>query len=67
MRLAGGIARIERIAYLYASGWAGGHSPFRAFYEKARSRGWKAGEIDCGHDVMLDRPEEVTQLLLQSL
>ena len=67
VQLTGAIARIKRVSYLLATGWAGGHSPFRPFYEKARSRGWQAGEIDCGHDVMLDRPEEVTQLLLRSL
>jgi pimeloyl-ACP methyl ester carboxylesterase len=59
-----GLARINRVAYTYASGWAGGQSPFRPFYEKAKARGWMTSEIDCGHDVMLDRPDAVTALLL---
>lgn len=62
--LTGGLARIESISYVYASGWAGGQSPFQPFYARARSRGWHTSEIDCGHDVMLDRPQELTQLLL---
>lgn len=63
---AGGRARIKDISYLFAAGWAGANSPFRPFYEKARSRGWRAAEIDCGHDVMLDRPDAVTALLTGS-
>jgi hypothetical protein len=42
----------------------GEQSPFRPFYEKAKARGWATSEIDCGHDVMLDRPDAVTALLL---
>ncbi|HTV80904.1 MAG TPA: alpha/beta fold hydrolase [Steroidobacteraceae bacterium] len=67
VRLSGAGAQVERVTYLYASGWAGYQSPFHPFYERARDRGWKALEIDCGHDVMLDRPAEVTQLLLDSV
>ncbi len=67
VQLTGGIARIKHISYMYASGWAGSQSPFRPFYAKARSRGWKTSEIDCGHDVMLDRPDAVTTLLRDSL
>ncbi len=62
--MTGGLGRINRVAYAYASGWAGGQSPFRPFYEKAVARGWATSEIDCGHDVMLDRPDAVTALLL---
>jgi hypothetical protein len=55
------------VTYVYASGWAGQQSPFHPFYEKARSRGWTTYEMDCGHDVMLDRPADITRLLLDSL
>lgn len=67
VQLTGGLARLERIAYVYASGWAGLESPFRPFYEKAQARGWRTYELDCGHDVMLDRPDELTALLLDNL
>jgi pimeloyl-ACP methyl ester carboxylesterase len=66
-QLTGGVARIQRSSYLYASGWAGYQSPFHPFYEKARSRGWRTGEIACGHDVMLDEPEALVTFLLESL
>jgi pimeloyl-ACP methyl ester carboxylesterase len=66
-KLAGDIGRVNRIAYAFASGWAGGQSPFRPFYEQARARGWATCEIDCGHDVMLDRPDAVTELLLNNV
>jgi len=67
VQLTGGLARIKRIAYLYASGWAGGQSFFRPFYDKARARGWQTSEVDCGHDVMLDRPDAATRVLLDGL
>jgi pimeloyl-ACP methyl ester carboxylesterase len=65
--LTGGLSRVRQIVYLYAAGWAGGVSPFHAHYRKARARGWRSSQIDCGHDVMLDRPEAVTSLLLSCL
>jgi pimeloyl-ACP methyl ester carboxylesterase len=67
VQLTGGLARIERIAYVYAGGWAGGESFFRPFYEKAKARGWRAYELDSGHDVMLDCPDQLTTLLLENL
>jgi pimeloyl-ACP methyl ester carboxylesterase len=66
-QLTGGLARIKRIAYVYASGWAGLESPFRPFYEKAKARGWRTYDLDSGHDVMLDCPDELTALLLENL
>ena len=62
LRLTGGIGRIDSIAYVLANGWT--PSPFPQFYEKAKARGWKTLTLACGHDLMLDRPEEVTQELL---
>jgi pimeloyl-ACP methyl ester carboxylesterase len=59
--------QVSRVAYAFASGWAGDQSPFYPFYQKAKSRGWVTSELDCGHDVMLDQPEAVTALLLSSL
>ena len=48
--------------FILASGW--NESPFRKFYERAQASGWKTLSIPCGHDVMLDRPGELTQALL---
>jgi pimeloyl-ACP methyl ester carboxylesterase len=38
-------------------------SPFPPHYERAKVKGWATATIDCGHDVMLDRPEELTGIL----
>jgi len=52
---------IKNTAYILASGWSG--SPFPPFYEQAKRQGWSTQAIDCGHDVMLDRPDELTAAL----
>jgi pimeloyl-ACP methyl ester carboxylesterase len=59
-----GAAAVRSIHYIYAAGWEG--TPFTGFYEAAKARGWSTQEIACGHDVMLDRPEELTAALLQA-
>jgi pimeloyl-ACP methyl ester carboxylesterase len=38
-------------------------SPFLPHYERAKVKGWSTATVDCGHDVMLDRPEELTGIL----
>ena len=53
---------IANIGYIRASGF---ESPFGQFYAKAGERGWWREELACGHDVMLDMPNELTALLLQ--
>jgi pimeloyl-ACP methyl ester carboxylesterase len=62
LRLTGAINRIEHIVYILATGWS--LSPFSQFYDKAKTKGWKTLTLACGHDVMLDQPEELTQELL---
>ena len=67
VRLTGRLATIGRIGYVFASGWGGGHSPFIPFHEKAKARGWRTHEMPCGHDVMIDQPAELTEILLGSV
>ncbi len=62
LRLTGAINRIENSTYILATEWS--PSPFPQFYEKAKAKGWKTLTLACGHDVMLDRPEELTQELI---
>jgi len=64
VRLTDPAGSIDNISYILATGWA--PSPFGQILESAKQASWKTTEIDCGHDVMLDRPEELVQLL-QSL
>jgi pimeloyl-ACP methyl ester carboxylesterase len=53
---------IANIGYILASRFDG---PFGQFYAQARERRWWQEELACGHDVMLDMPNELTALLLQ--
>lgn len=62
LNLTGAVERIRNITYILAGGW--GPSPFPMFCEKAKAKGWKTMTINCGHDVMLDEPEQLTQALL---
>lgn len=66
LRLAGGIEKIKNITFILATSYTDG-SPFPPFYEKAKAKGWKTRTVPCGHDVMLDLPEELTTLLAEAL
>jgi pimeloyl-ACP methyl ester carboxylesterase len=50
-----------RTTFILATGFH--DSPFPPHYERARVKGWATATIDSGHDVMLDRPEELTAVL----
>src|SRR5258708_15652847 len=62
LHLTGEIDRIEHITFILATGWA--PSPFPHFCDLAKARGWKTVNMECGHDIMLDLPEELTRELL---
>jgi pimeloyl-ACP methyl ester carboxylesterase len=64
LHLTGAISQIKNVTYILASGW--GPGPFLQSYEQAKVKGWKTIAIECGHDVMLDRPEELTAALLSA-
>jgi pimeloyl-ACP methyl ester carboxylesterase len=55
---------VKPTTFILATGFT--DSPFPAFYERAKAKGWKTLTIACGHDVMLDRPEELTKALLDA-
>src|SRR5258707_595747 len=50
------------IGYILPCGFEG---PFRQLYAKAGGRRWWQEELALGHDVMLDMPHELPDLLLQ--
>ena len=50
-------------AHILATGWD--NSPFRAAHERAKAKGWKTRTVTCGHEVMLELPGELTDLLLE--
>lgn len=62
IHLTGAINRIENVTFILANGWA--PSPIPPFYEQAKAKGWKTLTMSCGHDVMLDQPEELAEELL---
>jgi hypothetical protein len=62
IHLTGAINRIENVTFILANAWA--PSPVPPFYEKAKAKGWKTLTMSCGHDVMLDQPEELAEELL---
>ena len=63
LRLTGGIDTIKNVTFILASGFSEG-SAFPPFYEKAKARGWQTRTVSCGHDVMLDQPDQLTGMLL---
>jgi pimeloyl-ACP methyl ester carboxylesterase len=64
LRLNGKIDAVKDVAYILATGYS--DSPFLPSYERAKARGWKTLSLACGHDVMLDMPEELTKILLSA-
>lgn len=61
VRLSGARERIARKAYIRASAYPS--VPFDAALAKARDRGWRSYEVACGHDVMIDAPERLAEIL----
>ena len=61
----GGIKKIKNVTFILATGFVEG-SPFPPFYHKAKAMGWNTTTVPCGHDVMLDRPEELMRVLLDA-
>jgi pimeloyl-ACP methyl ester carboxylesterase len=50
-----------KITYVLATGYEG--SPFTPFHALAEKRGWRTVSVACGHDVMLDRPDDLVRIL----
>ena len=65
IRLTGALDGIPDFTHILATGYRE-DSPFRASHERARQKGWKTRTVACGHDVMLDLPDELTALLLEN-
>ena len=60
--LTGGGDKIANRLYILADGWD--PSPFRHFAAKFKDKsGWEVVKVPCGHDVMVDLPQELAQQL----
>ena len=65
LRLSGAHARVARRVFIKAGAYV--PSPFDAAFERLKSdRGWIVHSVACGHDVMVDRPDELAALLIRS-
>ena len=61
IRLNGRFSTPQNTTFILATGFS--DSPFPPFYEQARTKDWTTMTLPCGHDVMLDQPQELTEIL----
>ncbi len=61
LTLTGARERIANRAYIRATGYPSPY--FDAGLASARAKNWRIHEVPCGHDVMLDMPERLTEIL----
>jgi pimeloyl-ACP methyl ester carboxylesterase len=62
IRIGNNADRIADHTYIHASRW--GNPQIDAQYELAKKRdGWKVFEVACGHDIMIDAPNELASIL----
>ena len=53
-----------KTTHILATGYE--QSPFPPFHELAKRNGYKTRTVDCGHDVMLDKPNELVAMLREA-
>jgi pimeloyl-ACP methyl ester carboxylesterase len=61
LALTGARERIAKRSYIRATGYPS--QPFDRGLADARAKGWRTYEVACGHDVMLDMPERLAEIL----
>ena len=68
LTLTGALDRIGRKTYVVTTKWPmPGPTPFSATAERlAKDPTWRMEELACGHDMMIEMPEETCQLLLRA-
>jgi pimeloyl-ACP methyl ester carboxylesterase len=60
-----GIAPVRSKVYVLAEGWGTGPG-FRRYYNMVKDdKAWMTHALPCGHDVMLDMPEALAEILLK--
>ena len=62
IKLSGKGDPVKRVTFILATDFPDSHFPRST---SAKVRGWKTLTMPCGHDVMLDRPEQLTGALLE--
>jgi pimeloyl-ACP methyl ester carboxylesterase len=65
IRLGSNADRIANHTYIWAANW--GNSQIAKQYDLAKARnGWKVFEVACGHDIMIDAPDELAKILVSA-
>jgi pimeloyl-ACP methyl ester carboxylesterase len=65
LSLTGAYKAIANKSYIYATGWS--PSPFTRIYRSLLSDPtWRFHELSCGHDTMIDMPEETARILMEA-
>jgi pimeloyl-ACP methyl ester carboxylesterase len=64
LALTGARERIAKKTYIRATAYPSPY--FDAGLASARAKNWRIHEVACGHDVMLDMPERLTEILLEA-
>jgi pimeloyl-ACP methyl ester carboxylesterase len=64
LALTGARDRIAKKTYIRAAGYPSVY--FDASLASARAKNWRTHEVACGHDVMLDMPERLAELLQEA-
>jgi pimeloyl-ACP methyl ester carboxylesterase len=64
LNLTGARERIGKKTYIRAASYANPY--FDAGLASARAKKWHTGDVPCGHDVMLDMPDRLTEILLEA-
>lgn len=58
--------QVRRLIYIYATGWRPGIG--KPFFDKVRQdENWEVFSLPSSHDVMVDRPEQLTEILLAAV
>lgn len=63
LALTGARERIAKRTYIRASAYPS--IAFDLSSERATANGWRVYDVPCGHDVMLDMPERLTEILVE--
>jgi pimeloyl-ACP methyl ester carboxylesterase len=62
--LTGAHEKIAKKAYIRAKGYPS--VPFDGYHDKLKATaGWRVYEVPCGHDVMVDMPERLAEILME--
>lgn len=63
VKLTGGLERLRnKRAFIWAARYPEG--PFKPFYERLKTDpNWETFKIDCGHHIMVDKPQELAKIL----